>query len=62
MQRWRPALYGEKGATARAELIGVEVQKFVLPEDVTKEALIAQIEAINADDSIHEPFAKRTVE
>ncbi len=27
----------EKGATARAELIGVEVQKFVLPEDVTKE-------------------------
>ena len=43
----------EKGATARAELIGVEVKKFVLPEDVTKEALIAQIEAINADDSIH---------
>ena len=43
----------EKGATARAELIGVEVEKFLLPEDVTKEALIAQIEAINADDSIH---------
>ena len=43
----------EKGATARAELIGVEVEKFLLPEDVTKEALIAQIEKINADDSIH---------
>ena len=43
----------EKGATARAELIGVEVQKFVLPEDVSKEDLIAQIEAINADSSIH---------
>ena len=43
----------EKGATARAELIGVEVQKFLLPEDVTKEALIDQIKAINADDSIH---------
>ena len=43
----------EKGATARAELIGVEVQKFVLPEDVSKEELIAQIEAINADSSIH---------
>ena len=43
----------EKGATARAELIGVEVQKFVLPEDVSKEDLIAQIEAINADRSIH---------
>lgn len=43
----------EKGATARAELIGVEVEKFVLPEDVTKAALIAQIEALNADTSIH---------
>ena len=43
----------EKGATARAELIGVEVQKFVLTEDVSKEDLIAQIEAINADSSIH---------
>ena len=43
----------EKGATARAELIGVAVEKFVLPEDVTKEALIEQIKAINADDSIH---------
>ena len=43
----------EKGATARAELIGVEVEKFLLPEDVTKEALIAQIEAINADETIH---------
>ena len=40
----------EKGATARAELIGVEVVKFVLPEDVTKQALIDQV---NADDSIH---------
>ena len=43
----------EKGATARAELIGVAVEKFLLPADVTKEALIAQIEAVNADDSIH---------
>ena len=43
----------EKGATARAELIGVEVQKFVLPEDVSKEALIDQIKAINTDSTIH---------
>jgi len=43
----------EKGAVARAEAIGVEVQKFVLPETVTKEALIDQIEAINRDNSIH---------
>ena len=42
----------EKGATSRAELIGVEVVKFVLPEDVTKEALLAQIDEINADDSV----------
>ena len=43
----------EKGAVARAELIGVEVEKFVLAEDVTKEALIAKIEELNANDSIH---------
>ena len=43
----------EKGAISRAALIGVEVERFLLPEDVTKEALIAQIEALNADASIH---------
>lgn len=43
----------EKGAMTRAELLGVEVARFLLPEDVTKEALIAQIEALNADASIH---------
>ena len=43
-------LAAKMGAT---ELIGVDVVKFLLPEDVTKEALIDQIEAINADDSIH---------
>lgn len=43
----------EKGAESRAALIGVEVQKFLLPEDVTKEALIETIETINRDDSIH---------
>ena len=43
----------EKGATARAELIGVEVEKFLLPADVTKQALIDQIEALNADPAIH---------
>ena len=43
----------EKGAMSRAALIGVEVERFLLPEDVTKEALIAQIEALNADASIH---------
>ena len=43
----------EKGATKRAELVGVNVVKYELPEDVTKEALIAKIDEINADDSIH---------
>ena len=43
----------ERGATKRADEIGVAFEKFVLPEDVTKEALIAKIEEINADDSIH---------
>ena len=43
----------EKGAMSRAALIGVEVERFLLPEDVTKEALIAQIAALNADASIH---------
>ena len=43
----------EKGAMSRSALIGVEVERFLLPEDVTKEALIAQIEALNADASIH---------
>lgn len=43
----------EKGATKRAELVGVNVVKYELPGDVTKEALIAKIDEINADDSIH---------
>ena len=43
----------ERGATKRAEEIGVAVEKFVLPEDITKEALIAKIEEINENDAIH---------
>ncbi|MCQ2420841.1 MAG: bifunctional 5,10-methylenetetrahydrofolate dehydrogenase/5,10-methenyltetrahydrofolate cyclohydrolase [Clostridia bacterium] len=43
----------ERGATKRAEEVGVEVEKFVLPEDVTKEELLAKIDEINANDSIH---------
>ena len=43
----------ERGATARAERIDVAVEKRVLPEDVTVEALIDEIEAMNADPSIH---------
>ena len=43
----------ERGATKRAELIGVAVEKFVFPEDVGEAELAAAIERINADDRIH---------
>ena len=43
----------EKGAEGRAALIGVEVQKFLLPGDVSKQRLLETIDQVNADDSIH---------
>ncbi len=43
----------ERGATKRAETLGVTVEKFLLPEDVTKEELLKTIDEINANDKIH---------
>ncbi len=43
----------EKGALKRAELVGVSVKQFVLPADAAKEAVLAVIDEINADDKIH---------
>ncbi len=43
----------EKGATKRAELVGVEVRKFELPADASKEDVLAVIDQVNADASIH---------
>ena len=43
----------EKGATKRAEEIGVSIKNFVLPEASTKEEVLAVIDQINADDAIH---------
>ena len=43
----------EKGATKRAELVGVEVKKFLLPADASKDDVLAVIDQVNADDSIH---------
>ena len=43
----------EKGALKRAELVGVEVKQYLLPGDATKEQVLAVIDEINADDSIH---------
>ena len=43
----------EKGATKRAEEVGVAIKNFVLAETATKEEVLAVIDEINADDSIH---------
>ena len=43
----------EKGATMRSALVGVDVKKFELPENATKEDVEAVIDGVNEDDSIH---------
>ena len=43
----------EKGATKRAELIGIAVEKTLLPADASKEDVLAAIDALNANDNIH---------
>ena len=43
----------EKGATKRCETLGVEVEKILLPEDISKEELLAVIDKVNKDASIH---------
>ena len=43
----------EKGAVKRAEAVGINVVKHLLPRDVSKEDLLAKIDEINADSSIH---------
>ncbi|MBO4848049.1 MAG: bifunctional 5,10-methylene-tetrahydrofolate dehydrogenase/5,10-methylene-tetrahydrofolate cyclohydrolase [Clostridia bacterium] len=43
----------ERGAVKRAEAVGVEVKKLVLPEEVTEDELLAVIDRVNGDASIH---------
>ena len=43
----------ERGATKRAELIGIAVQKLVLPEDASKEQVLAAIDRLNENKNIH---------
>ncbi len=43
----------EKGAVKRAAEAGVEVKSLVFDRDMTQENLIAEIEKLNEDDSIH---------
>ena len=43
----------EKGATKRAEEVGVAVKNYILPETATKEEVLKVIDEVNADDSVH---------
>ena len=43
----------EKGATKRAEEVGVAVKNYILPETATKEEVLAVIDEVNADASVH---------
>ncbi len=43
----------EKGATKRAEEVGVAVKNYILPEDATKEDVLAVIDQVNADETVH---------
>ena len=42
----------EKGATKRAEEVGVAVKNYILPETATKEEVLAVIDEVNADASV----------
>ncbi len=43
----------ERGAVKRCETLGVEYQKFLLPEDVTQNELMKTIDEVNKNDAIH---------
>jgi len=43
----------EKGALKRAETCGVAIKQVILPEDVSKDALIDAVKQLNADKSVH---------
>jgi len=50
----RPAdLSYERGFTKRAQSLGIQVSRFLLPENVTEEELIRTLRMINEDDHIH---------
>ena len=46
-------IYYETGAMKRCGKIGIEVKRFLLPEDCTKEQLLDAVREINGDGSIH---------
>lgn len=47
------AISYERGATKRAEVIGIGVRNFVLPQETGEEEVLALIDEINKDDEIH---------
>lgn len=57
-----PDLSYEKGATATMNEAGIEVEVFVLPEDVSQEDYIEKFKAVNADKSIHGILAFRPLD
>lgn len=43
----------ERGTRNRAEALGVQVTTIVLPENITREEILAVMDRVNADDAIH---------
>lgn len=43
----------ERGVTKRCDAVGVAVRQFLLPEDATQEQLLAVLDEVNRDSSIH---------
>lgn len=43
----------ERGATKRAELVGVEILRFILPSDASRESVLGVIDHVNHERSIH---------
>ena len=43
----------ERGATKRAETVGIAVKKVILPADVSQEVFDETLQSVNEDDSIH---------
>jgi methylenetetrahydrofolate dehydrogenase (NADP+)/methenyltetrahydrofolate cyclohydrolase len=48
-----PDISYEKGATKRAEEVGVAVKNYILPEDTTQDALLKVIKEANEDKGVH---------
>ena len=43
----------ERSATKRAGKVGVAVENVILPEDITEEDFLSEIDELNSDDSVH---------